>query len=160
MGNLQQFVDMTGRMSQQDINAENISNIIDELNRTSDSVDSINQTLSIVAYGTLEYSWDGTGSGASPLQAVIQTGIQTSGNFIGLSYLSRSVDNPTLYINTPYIRSFTNSNGDTVVDKYFYAEVDSDNGIYQITLNFYNSGSPIDYTFYYFLFQQPSNLTA
>lgn len=160
MSNLEQFNDMTGMMSQDDINAENISNIIDELNRTSDSLDSLNQTLSIVAYGTLTYSWDGSGSGATPTTATLQTGIATQGNFIGLSYMSRDIDNPTIYVNMPYFRSIENANGDSVMDKLFQASVNSDSGIYEIDLNFFASGSPIDYTFYYILFQQPSNLPS
>lgn len=159
MTQLQQFTDMTGTLSKAEINTQNLNNIVSELNRTSDQLDSLNQTLNIVAYGTLTYSWDGTGSGATPLQSVLQTGVQSSGNFIGMSYLSRDVDSPTLYVNLPYFRSMVNANGDAVLDKLFIPQVNSASGIYQIVLNFYAPGTPIKYTFYYFIFQQPSSIS-
>lgn len=47
MGDLQSVTDLTGTMSQTDINSQNISNIIDELNRLEDSLGVLGQTFSI-----------------------------------------------------------------------------------------------------------------
>ena len=160
MGNIDSFVDMTGAMSQDDINTENINNIIDELYRNSDQLDSISNTLSIIAYGTLDYSWDGSGSGATPTQSSLFVPATSSANFIGMTYFSRSTDDPTIYFAMPYTQGYVNANGDSVVGKLFVAGSNSDTGQYEIDLNFYNTGTPIDYTFYYILLQQPSNVTS
>lgn len=160
MGTLDSFVDMTGQMSQDDINAENISNIIDELNRNSDQLDSLNNTLSVIAYGSLDYSWDGSGDPGTPTQATLFIPAQSSASFIGMTYFSRNTDDPIHYFAMPYTQGIVNANGDSVMSKIFVAGSNSDNGQYEIDLNFYATGSPIDYTFYYILLQQPSNVTS
>lgn len=56
MGDVQSVTDLTGTMSQTDINSENISNIIDELNRLEDSLGVIGQTFAISTILNVSYT--------------------------------------------------------------------------------------------------------
>lgn len=156
MGQLEEFTDMTGNMSQEDINQENISNIIDELNRNSDQLDSLNNVLSVIAYGSLTYNWDGSGDPASPTSDVLVAPETSDANFIGFVYMARS-DDEGLYFNLPYYEVDVNSNGDSVIGKRFDINNNSSTGQLEITIQFLLPGSPTNFTFYYFLVQQPAN---
>lgn len=160
MGDLSSFVDITGNLSQDDINSENISNIIDEVNRNSDQLDSINNVLSVIAYGSLVYNWDGSGSGASPTVGQLIAPVESSASFIDMTYFSRSTDTPIQYLATPYTQAAENANGDSVVTKIFLAGSNSTTGQYEINLNFYATGTPTVFTFYYTILQQPANAPA
>lgn len=156
MGNLEQFSDMTGTMSDAEVNAENISNIIDEFNRLNDQVDSLNSALSVIAYGTLSYDWDG-GTSEFP---TLTTSISSAANFMGLVYMSRSSEADAFYHAFPFTEVFQNSNGDSVDAKAFLSGVNPTIGELEIDLNFYNTGSPETFTFYYIIVLQPANITA
>lgn len=160
MGNLDGYVDMTGSMSQEDINTENISNIIDELNRNSDQLDALNNVLSVVAYGSLEYVWDGTVPLGNLLQVILTAPVNSEANFSSFTYFSRASDNPPIYIATPYTEEYVNGNTDTVVSKVFVAGTNSETGQYEIFLNFYAPGNSTVFTFYYTIIAQPSNITT
>lgn len=157
MGSLEEFTDITGQMSQDEINQENISNIIDELNRNSDQLDSLNNVLSIIAYGTLIYNWTGTGSGASPTIDVLVAPESSSANFIGLAYFTRSSDITPLYYQMPFTEIAVNGGGDTVVTKEFSLNSNSSTGQLEVTVNFFATGSAENFTFYYILLQQPAS---
>lgn len=161
MGQIQDFVDMTGKMNQAQINAQNIENIVQEVNRNSDQLDALNNVLSVIGYGSLTYNWDGSGSSASPTSAALTAPIKTGGaNFIIFVYMSRNTDNPTQYFTMPYQQIGNNGNGDTVVLKDFVHITQADTGQLFIEVAFYASGSPINYTFNYIIIQQPSNTTS
>lgn len=159
MGNIEQFSDMTGTMSDAEINAENISNIIDELNRTSDQLDSLNSVLAVIAYGSLDYEWDGTGSPGSPNGAQLVVPVTSAANFIGFCYMQRSSD-PTKYYSMPYTEYVENANNDTVTAKFFIAFAENELGQFVIQLDFFNSGSAEAFTFYYTIIQQPANVSS
>lgn len=158
MGNLEPFDDIVGDMSQNDINAANIDNIIDELNRNSDQLDALNNVLSVIAYGSLVYSWDGTGSGSTPTIATLFAPIESTASFIDFTYLTRSSDVTPINYATPYSEAAQNSNGDTVVTKFFVSGSNSDTGQYEVSLKFWAPGTPETFTFYYTIVQQPANI--
>lgn len=56
MGDLQSITDLTGTMTQTDINSQNISNIIDELNRLEDSLGVLGQTFAISTILDVSYT--------------------------------------------------------------------------------------------------------
>lgn len=157
MGQIEEFSDMTGQMSQDEVNQENISNIIDELNRNSDQLDALNNVLSVIAYGSLTYTWAGTGSGGSPTEDILIAPEISSANFIGLCYMSRSSDASPVYYAMPYTEIYTNANGDTVIGKEFFVNSNSSTGKFEVPVNFYNPGSAETFTFFYILLQQPAN---
>lgn len=157
MGSLSSFTDITGKMSQDDINTANINNIIDEFNRNSDQLDALNNVLSVIAYGSLQFSWDGTGSGSSPNSITLVAPVESSVSFIDFTYFTKSTDITPVDYATPYTEAAQNANGDTVVTKVFVAGSNSTTGQYQISLKFYATGTPTVYTFYYTIVQQPSN---
>lgn len=161
MSQIQNFTDVTGSMTQTQINAANIDNIIEEVNRNSDQLDALNNVLSVLAYGQLTYSWDGSGSSATPTATTLTANLNTSGaNFIVIVYMSRSTDSPTQYFPLPYNQIATNGNGDSVVTKTFWLVTEADTGQLFINLQFFATGSPINYTFNYLIIQQPSNLSS
>lgn len=51
MGRLDAFTDMTGKMSMMELNGQNIQQILDELNRNSDQLDSVQNNLAVVSSG-------------------------------------------------------------------------------------------------------------
>lgn len=157
MGSLEEFTDITGQMSQDEINQENISNIIDELNRNSDELDSLNNVLSIIAYGTLTYNWDGTGSGNIPTEDTLIVPETSAANFIGLCYFSRSSDAEPIYYQMPFTGVAANANGDAVITKNFLVNANSTSGQFEIPIRFYATNNPETFTFYYILLQQPAN---
>lgn len=159
MGDLDSFIDMTGAMSQEEVNAQNISNIIDELNRNSDQLDSLNSTLSVIAYGSLVYSWNGSGSAATPLQATLSANITSSAAFIGLCYMQKASDATGELFQLPYTQEFENSNGDSVMAKNFLCGANTDTGTFQVDLNFFTTGTPDIFTFFYTILRQPSNIS-
>lgn len=160
MSNLQPYQDPTGQMTQEEVDQQNIINIINELNNATDAVNSLNNTLTIVAYGTLTYIWPGTGSGLTPTVEILRVPAQSEAGFIALTYFSRNTDNPTIYFAMPYQQAYINANSDTVIGKSFLCGSNPTTGQYELDLVFYNSGTPITYTFYYLLLQQPANITA
>lgn len=52
MGRIDSITDMTGTLDVMDLNAQNIQQIIDELNRNSDQLDSIAKGINIIGRGT------------------------------------------------------------------------------------------------------------
>ncbi len=160
MGNLQSFQDMTGSMKQADVNTQDITNIIQELNRTSDQLDALNNTLSISGYGSLTYNWLGGGTGASPVQDTLTSPFNSPGNYIGLSYMTRATENNKLFHALPFSELGVNANGDSVITKYFLSGVDTNTGKYTVVVTFPQSGTPEIFTFYYLVFVQPTGLAA
>lgn len=154
MSSLEQFSDMTGTMSDAEVNAENISNIIDEFNRLNDQVDSLNSSLSVIAYGSLTYDWDGN----VPETPTVTAPISSAANFMGLVYMSRSSESDSFYHALPFTEIFQNGNGDSVNAKVFVSGVNPAIGELEIDLNFFNTGSPEVFTFYYIIVLQPANI--
>lgn len=160
MGNISSIVDIVGNMSQDDVNAANIDNIIDELNRNSDQLDALNNVLSVIAYGSLVFNWDGSGSGVTPTTATLIAPIESTAAFIDFTYLTRSTDVTPINHATPFTEAAQNGNGDTVITKYFVAGSNSDTGQYEISLEFFATGTPEIFTFFYTIVQQPANVQS
>lgn len=160
MGKLAAYTDPTGKIDETELNDQNISNIINELNRNADKLDALNNTLSIIAYGSLTYTWDGSGSGATPTIKVLTVPITSQAQYMGFVYMSRSIDNPPIYLALPYTQAITNASNDSVVSKIFNIGTNSLTGQFEIDLNFYATDTPITYTFYYIIVKQPTNISA
>src|SRR5260221_705522 len=86
MGALQQFTDVTGNMSPLEINAQNITNVIQEFNRAQDLLDALNTTPKIISRGTATINWDGTNNQFPVVSATIGSSTQ----FTFLAYYTRS----------------------------------------------------------------------
>lgn len=69
MGELTSFSDQTGTMSQEEINAANIDNIVEELNRNSDDLDNFSNSLNVQNNGSI--SINATNYTGSPPEAVV-----------------------------------------------------------------------------------------
>lgn len=155
MSTIQSFTDMSGRLSQNDINSQNVQNIINEFNRLSDRVDSLNNSLSVIAYGQLSYSWDGT-----ILQTSVSSPIVSTSNFMGLCYMSRSSESNNFFHGMPFTEVIVNGAGDSVDGKIFLSGASPTTGSLQVNLNFYATGSPETFIFYYLVIQQPADVPS
>lgn len=155
MAQVNRHVDITGDMNRDDVHSAEISSIVDELNRTSDNVESLLNNLSIAAYGTLTYIWDGTIQNNINLR----TTLNSTGALSPLVFVNRS-DIPGSYYQLPFMINIVNANGDPVIGTLFISGVDVTNSVFFVNLNFPSAGTPKTYTFYYYLISQPPNATA
>lgn len=147
MGRLDSVSDVTGRLTPLDLNAVNIENIINELNRNSDQLDAIANSLSIIGRGTLTGTWDGTAGGTVILSAA--HGLTLAPIFI--STFKRS-DQPGVFY--PGAHWFYNGAGTLTAEA--FTQTDTSN----ITFEFigHTAGSPATITFSYYIIQQPAQV--
>lgn len=154
MGSLNQFSDLTGKMDQTQVNSENISSIIDELNRNSDQLDSVNNSLGILSSGQVIVSISaGTGT------ATVSLGTTAPASFI--CYMARP-DQGGRFWSLPYV---LNSNPPTpTINMVVIATLIAAGGLGgQVSLQFQafaNTATytpPASVTCYYFTFSQPVN---
>ena len=155
MGQINRHVDITGELNRDEVHSAEISSIIDELNRTSDNVEALLNNLSIAAYGTLTYIWDGT----IQTNITLQTSINSTGALSPLVFMNRS-DLPASYFQLPFMINVVNANGDPVIGAIFISGVDAIKSVFFVNLNFPSAGIPKTLTFYYYLISQPPNVTA
>lgn len=155
MGTLQEYIDPTGNLGQDQLNQKNISNIIDELNRTGDQLDSLSNNLSILAYGSLSYVWNGTGSADSSVNPIIDASITVSTAFVVLIFMQRS-DIPNQVYQLPYYDGITNPNGDPVISKTLFGGADLSRQQIYVNQTFYANGAPATFTYNYYVIQQPT----
>lgn len=98
MGRLDEVVDMTGKMSQMDLNGQNITQMIDELNRNSDQLDAITNALNIIGKGSVSGTWNGVGGIGAGLTLTPTHGFPQAPIFI--AFYNRS-DRPNQYYPVP-----------------------------------------------------------
>lgn len=150
MGKLQPFVDMTGKMSQSEINKANITNIVDELNRNADQLDAISSNFRIVARGSVVLTSNGTQftGGTVPLA----TG--TISTF--LAYVVRS-DQPN------NLNQLLYSSYDSSYNFQFSVWATISGGALSVTTLLASGYTPpagMTLTVYYYIFQQPAGVTS
>lgn len=146
MGRLDPYIDITGKLNPFEVNAENINNIVDELNRNSDQLDSVQNNLAIVSRGS--------------------TLITASGGFSDISVnINHGLGFP------PAVLAFyTLSTSSTVVHQLPNFVLDgSGNYLYSVTfttttnnLQFQVLGTvpAVTFNFSYYLLKQPANLSV
>lgn len=154
MGKLSTFIDVTGKMDDIKINAENIKNIIDEFNRSSDQLDALSANrLKIITKGTVSIVYDGT---AFFFQ---QTDIPINSSGISYSFLAfftRS-DLPGKLFMVPQYIFVPASAGKLILEVLAFTQNDTFSVFLQ---GHQDTGTPATYTFYYFIIQQPANITG
>lgn len=148
MGRIDAISDLMGTMSPLDINQQNISNIIDELNRNADQLDAIGKGLNIIGRGSKSGTWNGVGGINSGLTMLQNHGFQTSPIFIGFYTRSDIAGN----FPVPYW-DFDNT-GSLLSRAYAYTSVTD------IVFNFAmtSNGAPINITFSWYIIQQPAQV--
>lgn len=147
MGRLDPFDDITGELSPLEVNAQNISNIIDELNRNVDQSDAIVNSLNIIGRGSLTMSWPGT---TGFVNTVSQNhGFQTAPIFI--ASFTRD-DNPAVNYQTPMFFYDTSGNFQQRV----YAYTDATNINFQFLSVI--SAAPVNFKFSWYIIQQPASV--
>lgn len=147
MGRLDAITDMTGKMSSLDMNAQNIGNIIDELNRNSDQLDAIANTLNIIGKGTLSMNWDGS-------SGFVNTVSQTHGFTVPplfMASFTRS-DQPGIYYPVPMW--FYDGAGN--FQQRIYGYTDSSKIFFQLATA--SAGATLTYTFSWYIIQQPAQV--
>jgi hypothetical protein len=149
MGSLQLITDMTGTASPVDLNAQNISNVIDEFNRSQDLLDALNTTPKIISKGSGTITWDGTSFKFPSFVTTINAGTQ----FIFLGYYSRS-DLPNNLYSVPDL--VIDGLGNVIYEMQAFTVGNQ----LQFDLSTYAAASPITFTVYYFILQQPANIVA
>lgn len=147
MGLLQPFVDMTGEMTGLQITERNISQIINEVNRNADQLDSLNNSLNIIGRGSASLFWDGTGETAVTVNK--NHGFNFAPVFLG--FFVRS-DQPDLSYPVPMW--FYDNSGNFLNRIYGYT--DSTNINFQFATAV--SGSPLTFTFSWYIIQQPAQV--
>lgn len=154
MGRLDNFVDVTGKMDQTEVNKQNILNIIDELNRSSDLLDAFNTNLKIISRGSTTYNWDGTINTNIEIDVTIGTSTQA---YTFFCFFTRSSLPNNLYA-TPF--SQFSSSGDLQIGIVVDTFASGNNSTLIIFPAFYTAGAAETFTFYYFIIQQPANITS
>lgn len=151
MGRLDAITDMTGRLNPMDLNAQNIANIIDEMNRNSDQLDSIANSLNIIGRGTLSGTWGGTGGAGGSLIVSAAHGFAVAPIF--LAFFTRA-DDATNGKSYPVPQWFYDSAGSFVGRAYAY----TDNTNIYFSYTAAANGSPIAFVCSYYLIQQPAQV--
>lgn len=146
MGRYDAITDMTGTMSPLEVNQENISGLIDELNRNADQLDGLTNSLAIIGRGSSLGTWNGTGGINAGLTLIITHGLPEAPIFMG--FYTRSDKSGVFTV--PYW-DFDNS-GNLLSRAYALSTVNN------IIFNFamVSNGSPINITFSWYAIQQPA----
>lgn len=150
MGRLDVFSDMSGKLGQLEVNKQNIQQLIDELNRNSDQLDSLTKSLGISNPGKLTLAISGNSQTTSA-----SLGQVSAFSFIG--FLTRS-DQPNNYYMIPYV--LTEGVPVTAFDMVVLASLSSSAGRVSINLDAevattYLGSAPVSVTLYYFILNQP-----
>lgn len=151
MGILSAYVDPTGEKSTSEVNAENISQIIDELNRSSDQLDSLANQLSISTPGHVTLPISGSNSSQ---QTTVSLG--STAPFAFIAYMVRS-DAPSNYYLVPYF--LAQGAPASTMAMLAYAQLTSGSTPQLLFDVEVASGyaPPASVTFYYYILNQPAN---
>jgi hypothetical protein len=141
--------DFTGEMSQSDLNNQDIQNLQEEITRLQQNQDSINQTLNITAQGkkTVTVTAGASGGFQIPFTTL------TANTY--LVYAAPS-DRPGQFITVPF---YEFDNTGILTNRFIANTIGAYTGITPgMTISYqYNANATI--TFYYFIIQQPANVT-
>lgn len=146
MGIIDSIIDPTGNLSDEEVNSQNLSQIIDEMNRNSDQLDAIANSINIINKGsqTLSMSTSDT-----------STSVQVTHGFgsapIFLAFFNRSDQANAWY-------SFPNIVADGSGSVIFAANANTDS--VNINFSFVRSttGSPLVFIVSYYILQQPAQV--
>jgi hypothetical protein len=150
MGLISSFTDATGAMSDTEVNGQNIDNIIEELNRNSDQLDSLSNNLSIAASSNQQFNWNG-----SPTAIGVTANLPTTAVNTFYAFYTRSDLPNNLYSVPDY--QFTNA-GALIYSVTVFTG--GEGGGINFEFDFVQSGTPAIYTVYYFLLNQPVSQTG
>lgn len=154
MGRIDNVVDVTGGQNLTQMNAENIRQIIEELNRNSDQLDALSKNLAISTKGQVVAPLVG-----NSYQATVTLGSGNPSSF--LVFMSRP-DLPGQYFAMPYFQTV----GFPISGLNMACGASLSPGIAgsSTTLNMggsvsnaYLGSAPASITFYYYVFNQPAN---
>jgi hypothetical protein len=149
MGRLDVQQDPTGKMNILDLNTQNIQNIIDELNRNSDQLDSLTNQLSIVQRSSVKGTWNGIGGINSGLILTVNHGLAFAPIWMG--FFTRS-DQPGQYFSVP---NWEYDNAGLLLGR-AYGYTTSSSLFFQFART--NNGPTIDIVLSYYFIQQPANV--
>lgn len=149
MGRLDKFVDLTGTMSQTELQGTQITHLVDEVNRSQDLLDSLSSNLKIIARGKITDTWDGTAGSTNTLNIPINTG----SGFTFLCYYSRSDLPDALYMLPNYLFDLSGN-----IQFYVFSFSNSKTLTFQWFA--YQAGLGFTWTFYYFILQNPVNVVS
>ena len=149
MGKIDNFMDLTGSMDQTEVNSTQITQMVDELNRSQDLLDSFTSNLKIIATGQVTDIWNGSAGVGNHIDIPINTGL----GFTFLGYYSRSDIPGSLYSIPNYL--YDNSGN---IQFYVFNFSNQQN----LTMQWYayQAGTSFTWTFYYFILQQPTNTNS
>ena len=147
MGIVNRVFDPTGSKSDMEINAENLSQLIDEMNRTSDQLDAITNSLNIINKNSRTASWDGSIGGGFTVS--VPHGFGSAPIFV--AYFNRS-DQPNNWY--PFPQWFYDNSGNTLSRAYAYTDSTNIN----LTFFSYVADGVVNFTVSYYILQQPAQL--
>jgi len=149
MGRLDTITDMTGDMDAVQVNAANIDNIINELNRNSDQLDAISNSLNIIGRGSISGTWQGQGGINNALTLSSNHGFGSAPIFLGS--FTRSDQSGTFY---PTPQWFFDNTRNFIARA--VAFTDSQN----ISFSYFqvSNGPQIILTFSWYIIQQPAQV--
>jgi len=146
MGILNPIIDPTGQLTQEEVNSQNLSQVIDEMNRNSDQLDAIANSMNIINKGSRTIVM-----GASSTSTSTQVAHGFGSAPIFLSFFNRS-DQSTLWYAFPDV--FTDGSGSVIL------AADSSTDAKNINFSFVRSatGSAITFIVSYYILQQPAQV--
>lgn len=149
MSDIQVYNDLTGSMSQEDINSENISTILDQLNRNSDNLNNFGTSLAVQGNGSIDINpSDYIGI---PAEAFIE--VDTTYPYVPLVTATALLNGA--YVRLPYYQFDDSGNiAGRLTQSY------AGSGPYTILFDsfWYDSSNPLP-TIYYNIYQLPSSNT-
>lgn len=149
MSNISSFTDFTGKMSQDEINGQNLSMIVEEMNRIETNQNAVNNVLTIIGQGKLTAV--GTAGGAS-------TTFASEAAYTFMAFFKTSA-NDNLFYPVPATLYDVNNNLTLSVQAYSSSStINPVSGQSSITFSYFSTTS-LTFTFYYFLIQQPASVT-
>lgn len=151
MGRVFSVKDFTGGMSPDELNAENIRQLSEELNRNSDQLDAIANGLNIIGRGSKTATWDGTGGLGGGIQVLRPHGFTVAPIFMATYVRS---DDPTNWYPAP---NWTFDSAGALVSRVYCS---TDATYLFLSFDSVLPGTPVDFTFSWYLLQQPAQLPS
>ena len=149
MGRLDPITDPTGKLTDTQQNAVNIDNIINELNRNSDQLDAISNSLNIIGRGSISGTWTGQGGIGNALSLSKNHGFGSAPIF--LASFTRSDQSGVHY---PVPQWFFDDEGNFLSR----ATAFTDASIISFDYFQVSDGTPISLTFSWYIIQQPAQV--
>lgn len=148
MSNVNLYQDLTGKMSQDDINGQNLSMVTEELNRIETNQNAVNNVLTIIGQGVL--SATGTSGGVS-------VPFPTESAYTFMAFFKTSANNNLFYPVPTALYDVTNTLTLSVQAYSSSSVINPTTGQSSITFSYFSTSS-VTFTFYYFLIRQPASV--